>query len=124
MRKFAPTWRNPFRTGRVALMPADQEEFSRLAGQRRATVAALAQIEAQIRQQASVRGYDRTSRAIWESALANGRAPEIAALVEEGRRQDAALSAFAESRGFASPERLAFVCGLPSPAPRIGAALG
>lgn len=105
------------RSPSVALSGSDRDAFSALAQARNSYVEQITAIEAAITQQADMRGHDKSSRALWRDALRAGRAPEIDALAQAGQSQQEALQAFAQERGFSSAERMAKVCGLPSPSP-------
>ena len=105
----------PWDGPKFALLPRDREQFGHLVAARNSTVQRLAEIEVEVRAQAEARGGDRHAISLWHGALIAGRMPEIDALAAEGRGQDEELRAFAVERGFSSPERLAKVCGLPSP---------
>lgn len=109
----------PWRAPSVALLPADQQAFTQLVQARNATALQLNEIEADVRQRAASLGADAHSRTLWQGAKIAGRKPEIDSLASAGREQDAKLAEFAAVRGFSSAERLAKVCGLPSPAPTL-----
>lgn len=111
-------WRTSSRAAAIALLPADRAQFAQLAEARNATVAKIGNIEAQVKAQAANRSASPRDLALWTESLLAGREAEILQLAAEGRRQQEALSDFAKARGFTSPERMAAVCGLPSPTPR------
>ncbi len=107
------------RSPTVTVSPGELDEFAALVAARNACVAQLDAIEAEITQQAQTRAHDSASLGLWLHALRVGRGPEIDALAQAGQTRQEALQAFARERGFSSPERMAKVCGLPSPSPRV-----
>lgn len=112
--------RLPWPTAKVSLLPRDREEFGHLVAARNATIKRLGEIEAEVRERAAALGSDPHTVGLWQGALIAGRKPEIDALAAAGRSQDDMLQAFAAERGFSSAERLAKVCGLPSPTALLG----
>lgn len=107
--------------GSVALLPLQREKFCKLVAALRETLAAIGAIEEEVRDQVLAYGVaDQASRELWKTALLVGREAEIAPLRERGQLEQRELEAFSQCLGFSSSERLAYLCGLPSPLAKEG----